>query len=668
MLPAGMLAVPADGLERSISQPDGKWVTICQYGDEHLHFMMTLDGFLVMENEEGGICYANYKDRKISSTDILAHDLNQRTKEEKMYLAERLCVGYEDIVLDSLRMQHLHLLYDANARRNLKIQRVLGGLTTYTGSRKGLVILVNFANLEMSSQTASQDYNRMFNEPGYADNSHVGSVHDYFSDQSYGLFDLTFDVVGPVTVSRNYGYYGSDSMSGYNDINVSEMIVEACRLVDEYVDYRNYDWDADGEVDQVYIIYAGYGQATGGAKNTIWPHESYLSESLTLDNVRISQYACSNELYGSIGTQHTLMGIGTACHEFSHCLGLPDLYDTNYSGAFGMSYWGLMDRGSYNGPKGIGEVPCGYTAFERWFTGWLDFTDIEKSQKIEGLPCLEAQPVAYRIVNDGNNNEYYTLENRQPDKWFSYVAQHNGLHGLLVTHIDYNLNAWSTNKVNSMPTHQRMSPVVADNSYGKSYANLAGDLFPGAQNVTELTNTSHLDYGGTLFNENYDGSYHMNKSILSIQEAEGAISFDVIFYDELPTPVALMPSDITRNSFRALWSAGAAESFTLELELIKSLKPYIREATLIENILDTEYIVSDIDAMYCNYRVRANKGNLHTEWSNMVSVSMDDYDGISGLRVQEIPSATLYNLNGMNLIQPRKSEVYIKNNKKYLSK
>lgn len=667
LISANIFAVPTGGVQRNIIQTDGKLLTIRQFGDEYCHFMMTLDGYMVIENEQGGVYYSTYSDNKLLSSGILAHNLAQRNGLEKKYLEDRLNAKYDEWVLDTIKNIHQRLQDNANARRLKTQRRTFGVPSTYIGQKKGVVILVEFPNLQMSSPTSNNDYNRMFNSPNYSDNNHVGSVHDYFLDQSYGQFDLTFDIVGPVMVSKNYGYYGSDALSGYNDMNVGEMIIEACSLADEYVNYQNYDWDGDGEVDQIFIVYAGYGQATGGPSNTIWPHEGYLTNGLILDGVRISQYACSNELYGSSGA--TLMGIGTACHEFSHCLGLPDLYNTDYSGAFGMSYWGMMNSGSYNGPKRIGEVPCGYTAFERWFAGWLDFIDIEKSQKIDQLPSLEKQPMAYRITNEGDTNEFYVFENRQPDKWFKYVSQHEGLHGLLVTHIDYDFKAWTTNKVNTATKHQRMSPIVADNSYGETYGDLAGDLFPGNKNITELTNVSHADYGGKLFNKNTDGSYNMNKSILDIKENEGLISFNVIFNYEIPTPVALEATDISSNSFRANWTSEIADTYTMELEIVKSVKPYIVERIIIEDISKTEYLVSDLSAVFCNYRVRSHKGDLHTEWSNMVSVSLNGLDRINVIPNQSgLEDNNIYNLEGIFLRNPRKGEVIIKGKKKFIHK
>lgn len=666
-----IIAVPTDGKARDVIQIDGTILTLSQYGDEHFHFLMTKDGLIVKEVETGGYYYAIIEDDQILPSKILAHNPEIRNKSENQFVQKRLGIGYDTFILNSIREPHKQMINIANKRRARSLRRSLGEPVKYVGEKKGLVILVNFPNMSMKSSTANDDYVRMFNEVGYSDNNHVGSVHDYFFDQSYGMFNLTFDVVGPVTVSNNYGYYGSDALNGNNDLHVREMITEACILADEHVNYNNYDWDHDGIVDQVYIIYAGYGQATGGPSNTIWPHESYLTENLVLDSKIISQYACSNELYKGNAANHDLpMGIGTACHEFSHCLGLPDLYDTDYSGAYGMSYWSLMNSGSYSGPNGVGEVPYGYSAYERWFAGWLDFIELNTSQKVEQLPSLEDNPIAYKVVNNAHQNEFFIIENHQPNKWFSFVSTYSGIHGLLITHLDYDKQAWVSNNINPSIGHQRMSPIVADNNYTISFEGLAGDLFPGKANVTALTNTSHVNFGGKLFNSNSDGNFYMNKSILNIKEDNGNISFDVIYNDELPTPTALEAADITQHSFIARWTSmnENIESYTLELEKIKSYKPFVSEIILIDSIKLTEYHVECMDLYSCKYRVRANMGNLHTEWSNSISVSLSGINDIIPIQFEIPTDSPTYSLDGVLRGKLQKGNLYIRKGHLFINK
>ena len=231
-------------------------------------------------------------------------------------------------------------------RRNVR-HNEFGVPTSYTGSKKGIIILVNFADKTFNAANNQTLFNNIANAEGFNQGNFNGSMHDYFTSQSNGQFDLTFDVVGPVTLSQNYAYYGQNNSAG-DDMRPEQMVVEACNLVEDMVDFNDYDWDGDGEVDQVYIVYAGKGEADGGAKDTIWPHEWELSETYSdfdIDGVHINTYACGPELNGS----SQINGLGTMCHEFTHCLGLPDFYDTRTNGTnFGMDSWSLMDYGCYN--------------------------------------------------------------------------------------------------------------------------------------------------------------------------------------------------------------------------------------------------------------------------------------------------------------------------------
>ena len=203
----------------------------------------------------------------------------------------------------------------------------------YTGKKKGLIILVNFKDKKFTY--SQKDFYALANEKGYSKNGAKGSVSDYFYDQSYGTFELKFDVVGPYNLSKVMSYYGRnvDTSQKGDDAMPGEMITEAVKLADKDVNFADYDWDHDGDVDQVYVVYAGYSEAEGAPSTTIWPHEWNLESAkffdnggngaVRLDNVWVNTYACSSELSGMKGTD--MAGIGSMWHEFSHCFGLPDM-------------------------------------------------------------------------------------------------------------------------------------------------------------------------------------------------------------------------------------------------------------------------------------------------------------------------------------------------------
>lgn len=577
-------AVPARFAPIQIKQKDG--TELCAYlrGDEFFHYYISEDGVPLVQGDDLSYYYAVGADSILVNSGILAHQVELRKSAELLFVKKNKDKAISVIGARSKAL-NLKKTKVRNAVHKDRTKKIIGQTGDFFGKKKGLVILVNFQDCSMIGSYPKGEFDDFFNEVGYNKNGHIGSVHDYFYDQSYGQFDLSFDVVGPVTVQEPLRYYGANSVRTESDMNVGQMVAEACMLANEYVDFSDYDWDEDGKVDQVFLVYAGYAESSGAPSYTIWPHRFSLSGCeyygdglgpLSIDGVIIDDYACSSELAGRSGK--TMNGIGTAIHEFSHCLGLPDFYDVGYNGGFGMSAWDIMDAGGYNGPKGIGEVPCGYSAYERWFAGWLTFNELTNSDRIENMPCIGDEPLAYIMYNEGNRNECFILENRQNKGWFSYVNTSNKCHGLLVYHVDYSLDAWDKQAINVLPNHQRMSVVPADRDYGYFYNNgtdkkgynpsdedFEGDLFPGSKNVKEFTNTSHTNVGGKLFNMNTDGTYNLNKPITNIAESDGLISFDFMGGKQVPAPTLNDATHIKPGGFTISWTSELeVDSFSIE--------------------------------------------------------------------------------------------------------
>lgn len=415
------------------------------------------------------------------------------------------------------------------------------------GKKKGLVILVSFRDKDFVTPDPQTVFNDFFNLDGYSYNGMGGSVADYFRAQSYGQLDVDFDVVGPYKLSKNMGYYGGNDASG-SDSAPQVMAEEACRLANPDVNYADYDWNNDGEVDQVFFIYAGFGENYGAEPNTIWPHAFYLPEGVQLDYMKLNSYACTSELMGSKGT--TLTGIGVPCHEFSHCLGLPDTYDTSYSGGAGMGAWDIMCSGNYNVN---GNIPAGYTAYERWVSGWLEPVEITSVTEVKDMKPLTEEPQAYILYNDGDRNEFYILENRQKEGFDAGLPGH----GLMVMHIDYDKGAWTSNTPNNNPKHQRITYIPADGKFSQNGDD--GDPFPGKKNVHNLTDFSTPS--ATVYNANTDGKTLMHKPVEDITEsADGLISFKAMLPELTPpVPCATRTEDKVTLSWDAVEGADAYE-------------------------------------------------------------------------------------------------------------
>ena len=349
-----------------------------------------------------------------------------------------------------------------------------GKPTQYVGSKRGLIILMEFPNLKFINKNKNGktfDVHDMWNDVANKENLKAvngvlvnGSIRDYFVAQSYGKFAIDFDVKGPYTAKNKYAYYGRNvDYGGVSfDDRPYELIIEACKAADPEVDFKDYDWDGDGEVDQVYVVYAGHGEASYDDPELIWPHESIISghtgAPLTLQGMTIDTYACGNELDSS----DRIFGIGTICHEFSHCLGLPDVYDIEYSGETETpGQFDLMDAGNYNGD---GWYPAGYSAFERLFCGWLEPRRVGSVADVGELQPLHLHPDAAIIEQFEGSTNYYLVENRVKESWDKFLPSH----GLIAWHINYDLEVWKKNRVNVDPNNMGITIVdLADvPSYG----------------------------------------------------------------------------------------------------------------------------------------------------------------------------------------------------------
>lgn len=527
-----LYAVPARNVVKTIVQPDGTTLQIKLCGDEFLRYYTTLDGIPVKEVGEGFYYAGLSADTLAVCSDLIAHEAELRTEAERQ-MADSLKQTFVALVEDVYdKRQNSKVIRRAPARAATRSfgSQILG--QPMEGKKKGLVILVNFSDVQMKTANPNETFYRYMNEEGYKENGQYGSVRDYFLSQSYGKFDFSFDVVGPVTLPNPMSYYGRN-VNGY-DYRAGEMVLDACLLIKDQVDFSVYDWNGDGEAEQIFVVYAGYAESNGAPDNTIWPHQSYVQNrdgsSLVINGTRVGKYACSSELTGTSGT--TLSGIGTMCHEFSHCFGIPDFYDT-YGSNFGMDVWSLMDYGCYNNG---GNAPIGYTAYERMMCGWLDPVVLTDTAFITDMPALSDEPVAYAVVNDANANEYYLLENRQKKGWDYYMYGH----GMMVVHVDYDARSWDYNTVNTKASRQRMTIIPADNRLQRSISSYAGDLFPGTAGVTQLTDTGTP--GALLHTPNKSGLALMSKPIYNIQEKDGKISFD--FLKTRTTGVRTLTSDL----------------------------------------------------------------------------------------------------------------------------
>ena len=503
------VAIPADPKPRRVRQADGSFVTIIVRGDEHGHMTFTADNRPLFLNEAtGNYEYAVLKSGIICGSGIIAADSNNRKADAKAFLKTQDTTAIMQTFV-ALRKQTIaakklstgikrQSTVAANGQASIAKRqpvaaapkRLLINTFPTIGEPHSLVILVSFSDKQFKlGSEAHELYTDMLNEEGFTyENGADGSARDFYIASSNGMFRPTFDVVGPVQLPNSSTYYGANK-GGNDDMDrLYEFVYDTFTLADSLVDYSLYDYDHNGYVDNVYIIYAGGGEADGGGASTIWPHSYTYEEfgygSLVLDGIKMGSYACGNEIRGGSGGQIT--GIGTFTHEFGHVLGLPDLYDVEYGYAtFPPGAFDTMSNGSYNNDM---NTPPLFSAFERAELGWADYTELNPStDTIVTIPDLKDCNMGYRISVKDKPGEFFVLENRQQTGWDTYIPGH----GMLMWHIDIDTLAWKNNTVNTVASHQRVDIVEAD---GKATSGTtSGDPFPGTANVTQWTVTSWAD-------------------------------------------------------------------------------------------------------------------------------------------------------------------------------
>ena len=517
-------AVPAKRIQKVITLANGTQVSVELRGDEYLSWWEGTDG-------------TAYRTTATDENVFEAFDLE----------AQKPAAAARRARTEQGRVARLARVKNSLKGADDKMRGLGGDHITYKGVKKGLVVLVDFKNKKFADGHDLEYYKNVINGKDFSDEKegYVGSVRDYFLAQSNGQFELDFDVVGPVTMSNNYGYYGYDG-AYQKDEKVYEMIKEACDGIQDQVNLKDYDWDGDGEADQVFFLYAGLGQASGGSASTIWPHESELRYwpcgVLSYSTGKINTYACANELQPETqgSSRYISAGIGTICHEFSHCLGFADMYDTTGGGGYGMSVFDVMDQGSYNGN---GFVPCNYTAFERIYAGWVEPIELDAPATVKDMKSVSDYGRPFIMYNYKNTNEYFLMENRQNTGWDEGLY---GSNGLLIVHVNYVPSRWANNSVNSSNEKIQCCTVVnADGSRDNTQYSLQGDLYPyevkGVTMNDEFTDDS--EPAAKLYNKNSDNSYALGIPITQIKRSKGSVSFLVCGGE---------PSNVIDNTFNGV--------------------------------------------------------------------------------------------------------------------
>jgi len=491
-------AAPAFSAWQECHLKDGTPVTLRLIGDELYHYWESETGYIALEQADG-----------------------------TFVLTDETVPSSEEVT----RLRNA-------ARPEPQPMRAIG---VPTKPARGVVLLVQFADVKFGALNDKNAFSDMFNKPGYNYEGASGSAADYFKAQSDTAYQPVFDVFGPITLEHDIVYYG-EQVGTVNDQYIADFVIDAVTAADAAgCNFSQYDGDNDGNVDIVYLIYAGKGQADGGATSTIWPHNWKVSSALSagrkhsswtsitwllkwFDGKRIDNYACSAELDGKTAKR---AGIGTFCHEFSHVLGLPDYYPTkttakNKGKNFTPGAWSVMDQGLYNN---AGKTPPNYSAFDKYFMGWLTPKALPKDKQSDVTLTTEYNdvyqisgttsviPKAYKTAQ-----RMWYLENRQKTGWDAYLPGH----GLCIWEIAYNNSNWTDN----VPNNDTVGCTIV------TAGNQTRPYLP-YKDKAGLTSTSATPFPGTTGKKTFTAAEGC--AISDIAEKTGIITFKYNGGTPLPT-------------------------------------------------------------------------------------------------------------------------------------
>lgn len=535
-----------------LAQPDGTSLSIMLFGDEWHNYVTTPDGIMLAVNAEGGYDYAMPDaDGFPVASGRVACNAELRSVADRVWLQDidqsrMLTLSQEKgrTVREARRASAMRRS-DGNGTAGWERPRMTFSTTSMPsmGSPRSLVILVEYPNKKFSMSDPLDYFNRFLNSDNFTDNGATGSCRQYFIDNSMGQFSPDFDVYGPVMMKNSSSYYAAK-----DDLLAYEMVVESLDALDDEVDFSVYDNNGDGVIDNVYIIYAGGGRASTGNSSEVWPHSSELPVMGVMkyvDGVSVNTYGMSNEMNGKVPD-----GIGTYVHEFSHVLGLPDLYNTvNAYDSSTPGLFNVLDYGSYNND---GRTPPAYSAHERYALNWLQPRQIYTNGDHE-LVEIQTSNKAYIIPSEENPDEFYLLECRTDRSgWDSYLPGH----GMLIWHVNFDQKVWDENRPNN--ARHYVDLVNADNRQNGSYAS---DPFPGTYertaitqttrpalltwysrplNVTEITEIAEPENGRVTFHTTVAVDRGHLDGVESVSATESALSLDGnMLRSDSQTPVAV---------------------------------------------------------------------------------------------------------------------------------
>ncbi|MFW9986706.1 MAG: M6 family metalloprotease domain-containing protein, partial [Candidatus Odinarchaeota archaeon] len=225
------------------------------------------------------------------------------------------------------------------------------------------------------------------------------ALNDYYNEVSYGLVQVDGDTTAWLDLGQNRAYYVDGTV--FPTDPKFELVEDAVALADPIVDFSSYNG--------VTIIHAGQGQELSHDPLDYWSSEWYSTGGSPI------LMTSEGPIYrASVSPEESTPGqpsyVGVLAHEFGHDLGLPDLYDTDYEKEF-VGHWGLMGKGSWNGPLGVGEEPSHIMGYGKAKLGWINGSRLQEvtSDLTTVIEPIEVVTTGVQLVRINITSEQYFL-------------------------------------------------------------------------------------------------------------------------------------------------------------------------------------------------------------------------------------------------------------------
>ena len=517
-------AGPANPQPLQIAQPDGTMIQVMMRGDEFQGWMETSDGYTIVKNSSSGFYeYANQ-----NSSGQLASSGFVVSAAVKSQLATQGLMprkGLRPPPNTDLQKYQKDFLSAARAKRVSGISPGMSSApsgtwapTPVSGTKKILVLLVNFQNASLSSGAASYWSNAVHNATG-------SSVTKYYRDNSFGTLAVSAvahtqpgGTAGVVTVSLPQGHPNCGGSCSYS--TESTWINSALAAAVPYVNFPALDSNGDGTiaVDEalIYFVVAGYEAAAGNGTPSIWAH-AWGGPNVRVSGKNVNHWALNGEMYSA----SSRMQMGVIAHEMGHAMGgLPDLYDISGSNA-GLGIFSLMATGSWGARSGEigGTTPVNLDAWSRQYLGWSNPQTPTSNATMSFGSALSSTGASVMLMNSASStSEYWLIENRPPVGWdagmYLYLRSWTG--GLLIQHIDLNVGSKSDNSFNEYLSGLHQGSMAVEPSTATCSLVSTSSPSAGCPNILFYAGNSATFNSGSTPRSNYYNGTASNMGISGV--------------------------------------------------------------------------------------------------------------------------------------------------------